>query len=32
MDCSGGPWRSRRIAQAYIFFGTWPSGGISPIS
>ena len=21
---SGGPWRSRRIAQAYIFAGTWP--------
>ena len=28
--CSGGPWRSRRIAQAYMFLGTCPSGGISP--
>ena len=29
---SGGPCRSLRIVQAYIDFGTWPSGGISPIS
>src|ERR671925_114592 len=29
---SGSPWRSRRTTQAYMFFGTWPSGGISPIS
>src|SRR3954471_20758841 len=32
MDDSGGPWRSLRIAQAYMFSGTWPSGGISPSS
>ena len=32
MASSGGPWRSLRIAQAYMFLGTWPSGGISPIS
>src|SRR5215472_11817518 len=32
MDDSGGPWRSLRIAQAYMRSGTWPSGGISPIS
>src|SRR5436305_8745898 len=32
MDDSGGPWRSLRIAQAYIVSGTWPSGGISPSS
>ena len=31
-DTSGSPCRSRRIAQAYIFAGTWPSGGISPTS
>ncbi len=29
-DSSGGPWRSCRMAQAYILSGTWPSGGISP--
>src|SRR5262249_26170314 len=32
MDDSGGPCRSLRIAHAYIFSGTWPSGGISPSS
>jgi hypothetical protein len=32
IEDSGGPWRSLRIAQAYIFAGTWPSGGISPSS
>ena len=32
MDCSGGPWRSLRIVQAYMFLGTCPIGGISPIS
>ena len=32
IDCSGGPCRSRRITQAYMFFGTCPSGGISPTS
>ena len=31
-DSSGGPWRSLRITQACIFSGTWPSGGISPMS
>ena len=32
IELSGGPWRSLRIAHAYICSGTWPSGGISPIS
>src|SRR3990172_8843845 len=32
MARSGGPCRSLRIVHAYILEGTWPSGGISPIS
>src|ERR671918_392205 len=32
MAVLGSPWRSRRITQAYMFLGTSPSGGISPIS
>ena len=31
-DLSGSPCRSWRIAQAYMRAGTWPRGGISPIS
>ena len=29
---SGGPCRSLRITHACMVFGTWPSGGISPMS
>ena len=32
MEVSGGPCRSRRIAQACMRSGTWPSGGISPMA
>src|SRR3990172_2344969 len=32
MAVSGAPCRSWRMAQAYMVAGTWPSGGISPIS